>query len=165
MIREGSATASALRRGIAVLCAMAASVLSGCGAVVTTKLGVKDDGSGARVMTATYTNDDTDEAKKVFAISPDRIEKSIKKHLPSQLTFKGLNVSGKTMTATFELDFSTYDDYLAKVRALTVGSSHEDPHSDVQKINTPLVQGVVGNEDFASSHLPERLRDSGSRDA
>lgn len=146
-----------------MLCAMTAFVLSGCGAVVTTSLTVKDDGSGSRVMTATFTNDDSDEAKKVFAVGSGVLEGSIKRHIPSQLAFKGLKISGKTMTATFELDFSNHDDYMAKVRALTAGSSKE-VHSDVQKIDTPLVQGAVGDEDFDSSDLLAWLADGLAQD-
>ena len=130
---------------------MAALVLAGCGAVVTTTMSVNDDGSGSRVMTATFTNDDSDEAKKVFASSAT-IENSIKNHIPSQLQYKGLHVSGKTMTATFQLDFSSHDDYMAKVKALTSGKN-VTPESDVQKLDTPLVQGVIGNENFKSSDL------------
>ncbi|AOH46029.1 hypothetical protein E5345_01300 [Propionibacterium sp. NM47_B9-13] len=160
---QRSSISSPLRRVVVMLCAMTAFVLSGCGAVVTTSLTVKDDGSGSRVMTATFTNDDSDEAKKVFAVGSGVLEGSIKRHIPSQLAFKGLKISGKTMTATFELDFSNHDDYMAKVRALTAGSSKE-VHSDVQKIDTPLVQGAVGDEDFDSSDLLAWLADGLAQD-
>ncbi|WCC79553.1 hypothetical protein O6R08_08555 [Cutibacterium equinum] len=103
-------------------------------------------------MTATFTNDDSDSAKKVFSTPPATIDNSIKKHIPSQLQYKGLQVAGNTMTATFQLDFSSHDDYVSKVQALTAGNN-DNPTSDVQKINTPLVQGIVGKENFESSDL------------
>lgn len=61
-----------MRRGIVALCVAMAFVLSGCGAVIGTTLKVNDDGSGSRSLTVTFTNDDSDEAKQVFAKPLDR---------------------------------------------------------------------------------------------
>lgn len=59
------------------------------------------------------------------------------------------------MVASFQLDFSSPQDYLTKVRAIIGGS--KDPTSDIQNINTPLVNGVVGKENFTSRDLLEWL--------
>ena len=56
-----------MRRGVVALCVAMAFVLSGCGAVIGTTLKVNDDGSGSRGLTVTFTNDDSDQAKQVFA--------------------------------------------------------------------------------------------------
>jgi len=132
-----------------------AFVLSGCGAVIGTTLKVNDDGSGSRGLTVTFTNDDSDQAKQVFAKPLSVYDASIKKHVPSQLTYNGLHMQGKSMVASFQLDFSSPQDYLTKVRAIIGGS--KDPTSDIQNINTPLVNGVVGKENFTSRDLLEWL--------
>jgi len=132
-----------------------AFVLSGCGAVIGTTLKVNDDGSGSWGLTVTFTNDDSDQAKQVFAKPLSVYDASIKKHVPSQLTYNGLHMQGKSMVASFQLDFSSPQDYLTKVRAIIGGS--KDPTSDIQNINTPLVNGVVGKENFTSRDLLEWL--------
>jgi len=131
-----------------------AFVLSGCGAVIGTTLKVNDDGSGSWGLTVTFTNDDSDQAKQVFAKPLSVYDASIKKHVPSQLTYNGLHMQGKSMVASFQLDFSSPQDYLTKVRAIIGGS--KDPTSDIQNINTPLVNGVVGKENFTSRDLLEQ---------
>lgn len=107
-----------MRRGIVALCVAMAFVLSGCGAVIGTTLKVNDDGSGSRSLTVTFTNDDSDEAKQMFAKPLSVYDASIKKHVPSQLTYNGLHMQGKSMVASFQLDFSSPQDYLTKVRAI-----------------------------------------------
>ena len=144
-----------MRRGVVALCVAMAFVLSGCGAVIGTTLKVNDDGSGSRGLTVTFTNDDSDQAKQVFAKPLSVYDVSIKKHVPSQLTYNGLHMQGKSMVASFQLDFSSPQDYLTKVRAIIGGS--KDPTSDIQNINTPLVNGVVGKENFTSRDLLEWL--------
>lgn len=71
-----------MRRGIVALCVAMAFVLSGCGAVIGTTLKVNDDGSGSRSLTVTFTNDDSDEAKQMFAKPLSVYDASIKKHVP-----------------------------------------------------------------------------------
>ncbi|GAE73908.1 hypothetical protein JCM18916_3473 [Cutibacterium acnes JCM 18916] len=139
-----------------------AFVLSGCGAVIGTTLKVNDDGSGSRSLTVTFTNDDSDEAKQMFAKPLSVYDASIKKHVPSQLTYNGLHMQGKSMVASFQLDFSSPQDYLTKVRAIIGGS--KDPTSDIQNINTPLANGVVGKENFTSHDLLEWLPDGLEQD-
>lgn len=151
-----------MRRGIVALCVAMAFVLSGCGAVIGTTLKVNDDGSGSRSLTVTFTNDDSDEAKQMFAKPLSVYDASIKKHVPSQLTYNGLHMQGKSMVASFQLDFSSPQDYLTKVRAIIGGS--KDPTSDIQNINTPLVNGVVGKENFTSHDLLEWLPDGLEQD-
>ena len=156
-----------MRRGVVALCLAMTFVLSGCGAVIGTTLKVNDDGSGSRVMTVTFTNDDSDQAKQVFAKPLSVYDTSIKKHVPSQLKYNGLNMQGKSMVASFQLDFSSPEDYLTKVRAIIGGS--KEARSDVQNINTPLVNGVVGKEDFTSRDLlgwlPDGLEQDGIVDS
>ena len=151
-----------MRRGIVALCVAMAFVLSGCGAVIGTTLKVNDDGSGSRSLTVTFTNDDSDEAKQMFAKPLSVYDASIKKHVPSQLTYNGLHMQGKSMVASFQLDFSSPQDYLTKVRAIIGGS--KDPTSDIQNINTPLANGVVGKENFTSHDLLEWLPDGLEQD-
>ena len=151
-----------MRRGIVALCVAMAFVLSGCGAVIGTTLKVNDDGSGSRSLTVTFTNDDSDEAKQMFAKPLSVYDASIKKHVPSQLTYNGLHMQEKSMVASFQLDFSSPQDYLTKVRAIIGGS--KDPTSDIQNINTPLVNGVVGKENFTSHDLLEWLPDGLEQD-
>lgn len=151
MMNSGHVEQRSMRgRLVAVLAALTAFVLTGCGAVLNTTLTLNDDHSGTRVMVATFVNDDSDQAKQAFAKPVSAYDDSIKKHVPDELSYKGIKSDGKKMTATFELSFSNADDYLSKVKAITGNDSAE---SNIDMLDSPLVKGVTAKESFSSGDL------------
>ena len=155
-----------MRRGIVALCVAMAFVLSGCGAVIGTTLKVNDDGSGSRSLTVTFTNDDSDEAKQMFAKPLSVYDASIKKHVPSQLTYNGLHMQGKSMVASFQLDqvvvqlnFKSMKDVGAVVWYFSEQAWGADKENKVKAFLDQVTKDGNGEAaDAKSDDLPENVR-------
>lgn len=111
---------------------------------------VNNDGSGTRVMTATVSSDDAED----LTGGSSAVDASIRKHLPSELTYSGISPSDDGgLKATFTLTFSSTDDYKQKVKALLsdAASGAEAPEFTVS--DSALVQGITLQESFSSGDL------------
>lgn len=144
----------ARRRGLALSTLLAALLAaSGC-AVVETELTVAEDGSGTRKMGVVVSEEDLATAK----LAPEKLEESVKRHLPEELAFDGMKKVDRNGTQghllEFSLDYKDLEDYEHKVEAL-LDDSGVDVDADVvqTRSDSPLVEGVQVRENFSSQQL------------
>lgn len=144
----------ARRRGLALSTLLAALLAaSGC-AVVETELSVAEDGSGTRKMGVVVSEEDLATAK----LAPEKLEESVKRHLPEELAFDGMKKVDRNGTQghlmEFSLDYKDLEDYEHKVEAL-LDDSGVDVDADVvqTRSDSPLVEGVQVRENFSSQQL------------
>lgn len=124
-------------------------VLTACGAVINTTMTVQADGSGQRLMTLELSAED---AEKIIG-GTAALEASIKKNLPEQLQFSGIEAGADGASkATFTLSFADTSEYQSKVVAL-LGSDSSFANPEFQISDSLLKTGVVLNEDFTSRDL------------
>lgn len=128
-------------------------VLSACGATVNTSLDLSKDGSGTRVISAKISTDDLSEYAKGGLKA---IDASLKKNTPDELKYKGLkeNKKDSEATATFEMSFSSFDDYESKVNSLLTASG-SDLTAEINTVieDNEFVSGFATKENFGSSEL------------
>ena len=142
-----------------VLLSILALILAACGARLETNLTVEEGGKGTRIM---YTDFNLKEDANYIKGGADALDASIRKHLPSQLTFDGITRDGDKARATFKLSFESTSDYQAKVTALlkTSGST-TTPNITLSETKEGLVTGIRVNENFTTKELlgwiPESL--------
>ena len=80
-----------------VLLVLVALVLSACGARVETDLGLENAEKGSRTMSISFNMKDNKDYVKGDINS---IDSSIKKHLPSELSYEGIQTDGDKARAT-----------------------------------------------------------------
>lgn len=131
------------------LIALLLFILTGCGAVINTTFTVDADGSGQRVMSLELSASDAENLTGGAAAA----EASIKKHLPSELQFSGLQTAADgTITGAFTLSFADSQEYRDKATALLeLGDEIGEIEFDLS--SSLLKSGVVLNEDFTSQAL------------
>lgn len=135
-------------------------VLSACGARVTTALELNDAGAGTRTMSFKMERNQDAEGKIQGGF--DAVDAAIKKHLPAELTYSGLNVADADVTGSFTLTFSSLDDYKDKVaKVLEAGGKAITPKVTFYNADGMLKKGFKFTENFSSTHLlkwlPEAL--------
>lgn len=146
--RTAAPTRRKRRWGAVVLAAVAALVLSACGARIDTALTVDANGAGTRVMTLTLSeNIDT------LVGGTEAVDASIRRHLPPEVEYSGLAVS-TTVTAVFTITFANPDEYRTKVAALLAAGDMPLPEGNVFTFETtPFVSGASITENFSSRDL------------
>ncbi|MGX1749784.1 hypothetical protein [Glutamicibacter protophormiae] len=150
-------TAQTTRRGktgvFAALLLVLTLILSACGATVDTNLNLAKDGSGSRTITAKLS---TENLSDYVDGGLKAISDSLKKHTPEQLEFKGLkeNKEDSEAVATFEMSFSSFDDYETKINGLLTASGSEQS-AEISTVieNNDFVSGFATDENFSSSEL------------
>ena len=146
-------------RYLGVLLVLVALVLSACGARVETDLGLENAEKGSRTMSISFNMKDNKDYVKGDINS---IDSSIKKHLPSELSYEGIQTDGDKARATFKLSFTSISEYRTKVEnLLKLSGSSTTPTISISDSTTGLVQGVQVSENFSSKELlgwvPESL--------
>ncbi|BAV87513.1 hypothetical protein RA11412_1214 [Rothia aeria] len=161
MTRDGAqATRTPMRACyLGVLLVLVALVLSACGARVETDLGLENAEKGSRTMSISFNMKDNKDYVKGDINS---IDSSIKKHLPSELSYEGIQTDGDKARATFKLSFTSISEYRTKVEnLLKLSGSSTTPTISISDSTTGLVQGVQVSENFSSKELlgwvPESL--------
>lgn len=127
--------------------------LSACGATVNTNLDLAKDGSGTRLITAKIS---TDNLSDYVEGGLKAIDASLKKNTPEELKYKGLkeNKTDSEAVATFEMSFSSLEDYEAKINALLTASGSELTPEITRVIeDNEFVSGFATKENFGSSDL------------
>ena len=147
-VRTAAPTRRKRRWGAVVLAAVAALVLSACGARIDTALNVDANGAGTRVMTLTLSeNIDT------LVGGTEAADASIRRHLPPEVEYSGLAVS-TTVTAVFTITFANPDEYRTKVAALLAAGDMPLPEGNLFTFETtPFVSGASIKENFSSRDL------------
>lgn len=146
-------TTTAQRRPLAatVLALIAALILSGCGARLSTQLTLDGSWAGTRVITATVPQQDVTD-KLTGDITA--VDAAINNHLPSQLTYSGMSASGEDYTGTFTLTFDSKEDYQKKVTELLAASgSGITPEIIWERPDSELVSGIHLEENFGDKDL------------
>lgn len=159
MTTAETATAASVRKRrptkpkhfLATLMAIAAAlVLTACGAKIDTTMNVSDTGAGQRVMVLKLAASD----QSKLSGGPSAADASIRKRLPSNLTYSGMQATGDGgETATFTLTFSSPSDYITKVQDLlhAGGTGQRTPVFAVS--DSVLVKGITLQESFTSADL------------
>lgn len=148
---------------IAVFLTVLTLILSACGANIETSLNLENAQKGARTMTIVFSPKDNKEYVKGDVSTMDT---SIKKHLPSELSFGGIQTEGDKARASFTLSFQSVEEYRTKVEnLLKLSGSSIQPTIDIFESNQGLVQGAQIHENFESKDLlgwiPEALQVDG----
>lgn len=134
--------------------ALAAFLLStGC-AAVQTELTVEDDGSGVREMGVVVPQQGMDGAD----VKAADIEASVKRHLPEELSYEGMETQSEdgedAVVLRFRLEYDDLEDYEQKVEALLEDSGVDREVEIVQtRTDSDLVEGVQVRENFSSTDL------------
>ena len=127
-------------RYLGVLLVLVALVLSACGARVETDLGLENAEKGSRTMSISFNMKDNKDYVKGDINS---IDSSIKKHLPSELSYEGIQTDGDKARATFKLSFTSISEYRTKVEnLLKLSGSSTTPTISISDSTMGLVQGV-----------------------
>ncbi len=134
---------------IAITVCMSLTACS-AGSTIDTTLKINDDLSGVRVMDVAI---DDSVFSESFNGTIEDLNNVIVANCPSDLTYTYTDESG-VKTYTFELAFSSLEDYKTKVTALT----GTEPTIDIQVPNTVWVNGFYVSESFTSSSLLYWLR-------
>lgn len=140
------------------ICALSAAlalalVATGC-ASVRTDLSVKEDGSGTREMAVAISQESLESSE----VSIDDVEKSVKKHLPEELSYDGRSKKSEdgedAVVLRFTLEYDDLEDYEDKVASLLKDSGKRiDPRITQTQTDSDLVEGVHVEENFSSADL------------
>ncbi|MBE5876811.1 MAG: zinc ribbon domain-containing protein [Lachnospiraceae bacterium] len=134
---------------IAITVCMSLTACS-AGSTIETTLKINDDLSGVRVMDVAI---DDSVFSESFNGTIEDLHNVIVANCPADLTYTYSDESG-VKTYTFELAFSSLEDYKTKVTTLT----GTEPTIDIQVPNTVWVNGFYISESFSSSSLLYWLR-------
>lgn len=134
---------------IAITVCMSLTACS-AGSTIETTLKMNEDLSGVRIMNVAIDDSVFNES---FKGTIEDLNNVIVANCPSELTYAYSDESG-VKTYTFELNFASLEDYMAKVTSLT----GQEPTIDVQVPNTVWVNGFYISESFTSSSLLYWLR-------
>lgn len=139
------------RRALAAFAAVVALlVLSACGGRIDTTLTLTGDGSGERVMRVTLSSSDAEDVEG----GAEAIEKSVRAHLPEQLTMSEVAETDDGFVTTMTLAFTDLADYTAKVTALLEASGKDiTPEITHSVSDTAFLRGVELEENFTSADL------------
>lgn len=140
-----------IRRGLLVVLAVFAVLLtSGC-VDVTTTLQLNDDKSGKRIMTATLPKSDLADKNVDLA----KAIQTLKSSKPEGMEIGELQDAGDHWKLDFVVAFSSPEDYAAKVK--TILASYPDSYAtnelQWEVVKSPLVNGLVYNEAWTTSDL------------
>ncbi|MDP9801148.1 hypothetical protein J2S49_001224 [Arcanobacterium wilhelmae] len=141
----------------ALVALLLAFALSACGAKVNTELKMESPTSGKRIITLVLPKLDENAQKQVHG-GNDAIDKSIRRHLPKELTYSGLKKDGDKTIATFTLEFDSLETYREKIKSV-FSASTQDANADPQIAITTegLVTGVQISENYDSLALMKWL--------
>lgn len=140
------------RRWFAIAAALMMFLLAGCGGTVDTVLTIDASGKGVRTMTVQAKKSDI---KEYVPKGVPAIEASLKKHLPAELKYTGVKAVGEQQVFTFALEFSSIEDYSAKVGKL-VSLGTGSPFAPEIKFEAPTSlfrNGLSLRENFTSAQL------------
>lgn len=146
------------RRLFALLGAILVATLlaAGCAKIDTT-LKLNRDLSGSRVMTAYISASDMSSNVPATAAELDAI---VEGALPSALTYKQFVEGDDGVKAVFTLDFSSIEDYVAKVEELlAAGNVDLVPEVTIEQLDSPFATGAYVDENFSSLDLLAWLED------
>lgn len=119
--------------------------LTGCGANISTKLTVDDSFAGSRQIVCTVSKNDVNE---YFKGGVAKIDEIINNKCPSELTYTK-SEDEANYVYTFELTFSSKDDYEAKLEKIL----ERKPNVTFTTPNTLFVKGFCITEDFNSQDI------------
>ena len=146
------------RRLFGLLSAIVAATLlaAGCADIDTT-LTLNRDLSGSRIMTAYISDSDMSSNVPATAAELDAV---VEGALPSALTYRQFIQSDDGIRAVFTLEFSSIEDYVAKVEELLVaGNVDIDPQVTIEQLDSPFATGAYIDENFSSVDLLAWLED------
>lgn len=118
---------------------------TGCGARISTNLDIGSDFSGKRTMTCVVSKSDAD---SYFEGSIEGIDTVISTECPDVLTYEKLE-EDTSVTYTFYLEFSSYEDYKTKIESL-LGRTSE---MEFRQPDSVFSSGAALSEDFDSRDL------------
>lgn len=127
-----------------------AFVLSACGVTVHSKLTINDDESGMREFFLYVSQEDLDTYTDVSAEDIDAV---IADALPGQLSYSGMvfDEEHAGYRATMTLEFSSLDDYKAKVAALLEYSGVDlEPEITFEQSGDGMRRSLTYHENFAT---------------
>lgn len=140
-----------MKKRFAVLAALFALLLSGCGVRVGTELTIDENISGTRTMTLTVSQSDVDDALGGDISKANHV---ITDNVPSSLSYSGLTKNGDSYTGTMTLTYESLEDYTTKVTELLETSGFDGtPELTLSYVNEGLVEGVQVIENFSSEDL------------
>lgn len=131
-------------------------LLSGCGLVIDTNLRLDSTESGVRVMTVNVPVSTIDSGAQGGI---DGVNESIALHLPEGLDYAGYDVVDDSYVFTFEVQFSSLDEYRQTLKRLvnasTQGATPPTPTVEItdSRGDDRLVSGVVVRENITSTDL------------
>ena len=128
----------------------AAALITGCGGELTTNMNLSSDFSGSRVMTLVVNKADNQEYVNG---DPNAVTSTVSASCPEQLEFSATD-DGTNVIYTFTLNFSSKEDYEAKVRALL--GDEVTPDEQIISYAAPdsvFASGVRYDETFSSEEL------------
>lgn len=133
---------------------MMVGLLTGCnaGSTIETKLTINNDLSGSRVMELVINQSVYDE---YFTGTTEELNAALAETCPAQLVWAYDDSTG-TKVYKFTLDFTSPEDYKAKVDALLGEGS--DVSIEITQADSVWASGVLVNEGFSSGQILEWLK-------
>ncbi len=138
-----------IRAFLCVLLGLSLFVLSGCGAVLSTKMTIDKNFNGTREIFVKIDNGDLSYVEGGLAA----LETVIQNHIPKEMTYS-MTADDSSSTFCFVISYSGLEDYRAKVeKIIAAGELDLEPTVVYEKEDSYFKTGIAYQENFTSADL------------